>query len=35
MNDDFSECIFTSDDPEIEVFITHDSDRLVFGGKVE
>jgi hypothetical protein len=35
MSDDFSECIFTSDDPEIEVTIAHDRDRLVFGGKVE
>jgi hypothetical protein len=35
LSDDFSECIFTSDDPEIVVTITHDRDLLVFGGKVE
>jgi hypothetical protein len=35
MSDDFSDCIFTADDPAIEVTIAHHRDRLVFGGKVE
>jgi hypothetical protein len=35
MDDDFNECIFTSDDPEIAVTISHDRDMLMFGGKVE
>jgi hypothetical protein len=35
MSDDFSECIFTSDDSPIDVTISHHRDRLVFGGKVE
>jgi acetoacetate decarboxylase len=35
MDDDFSQCIFTADDPVIAVKIVHHRDRLVFGGKVE
>jgi hypothetical protein len=35
MDDDFNECIFTSDDPDIAVTISHHRDKLVFGGKVE
>jgi hypothetical protein len=35
MDDDFSQCIFTADDPEIAVIISHHRDKLVFGGKVE
>jgi hypothetical protein len=35
MDDDLSECIFTSDDPDITVTISHHRDKLVFGGKVE
>jgi hypothetical protein len=35
MSDDFSECIFTEDDPEVEVTISHHRDMLVFGGKIE
>jgi hypothetical protein len=35
MDDDFNECIFTSDDPYIAVTISHERDKLVFGGKVE
>jgi hypothetical protein len=35
MSDDFTDCIFTKDDPEIAVTITHHRDMLVFGGKVE
>jgi hypothetical protein len=35
LRDDFSECVFTGDDPDVKVTITHDRDRLVFGGKVE
>jgi hypothetical protein len=35
MDDDFSQCIFTADDPEIAVIISHHRDKLVFGSKVE
>jgi hypothetical protein len=35
MGDDYDECIFTSDDPPLDVTITHNRDRLKFGGKVE
>jgi hypothetical protein len=34
-DDDFSQCIFTSDDTAIDVKIAHHRDKLVFGGKVE
>lgn len=35
MNDDFDQCFFTRDDPEIAVTITHHRDVIAFGGKVE
>jgi hypothetical protein len=35
MSDDFKECVFTKDDPELDVTISHHRDMLVFGGNVE
>jgi hypothetical protein len=35
MSTDFDESFFTRDDPEIAVTITHNRDRIAFGGKVE
>jgi hypothetical protein len=35
MTDDFTDCIFTNEDPELAVTIEHHRDLLVFGGKIE